>query len=213
MDIDILEEKTEGTGLRNIEEDKEMQAYASVLYLLGKLHSVVPDDYIAFTKTYIMKKFPILGKIRFIDDYLYLCNKDLQKELKDIAGFYNALSSLPGNLSSRDKFKAIEKTLLKDIKPVHEEDLLIEDIDIDVKKKEETKISYKTMDVSPIQMSDNILEDLLNNQIKEKILEITAVPKSSLAVNGNLDSVSLYQHNTGPLIEVLSSPTLMKVEM
>ena len=141
MSIDGLEEENKESVLRDISEDKEMQAYASVLYLLRSLRCVVPEDYVKFVEDYIVKKYPILGKVRFTNCLIHFCGDDMKGELKSITSLHNALASLP--VTTKQVFDSMRIEFLDKVEPVHQEDKLV-DIDFDAKTFEIANITLKS---------------------------------------------------------------------
>lgn len=130
MDIDNEVQDCKFRGVReDFTTDKEQQAYASVLYLLSALTTVVLGNNIQFIRKYICKKFPALEKCGDVNDMLLLCSPENRDELQRIVEAYRNLS-WHTNISDLDKFKFLEKNELTRVKPTHEEDLKIEKIEL-----------------------------------------------------------------------------------
>lgn len=152
MNLDEMNVPSESNGgTRDIENDKEMQAYATVLYLLCGLRNVLDIGRVEFIMKYIQKIFPILGKVGNIENYLEFCNPEDKDTLKSFVSMYQTMLSSP--MSDLNRWKVLEKSL-EAVKPKHEEDLLVASVEEDKKPKQEFKLGYVT-NPTPITIVDS----------------------------------------------------------
>ncbi len=189
MDIDNEVQDCKFRGVReDFTTDREQQAYASVLYLLGALTTVVPDTNIQFIRKYISKKFPALGKCCNVDDMLLLCSPENRDELQRIAEAYRNLK-YHTDTSEFDTFKFLERNELTRVKPAHEEDLKIEKIEAvpvsTVDKGLETYltdsngnklVSYKSADSEYGDQIAKLIDENIETLIKASLEPFSKVP-------------------------------------
>lgn len=187
MDIDNEVQDCKFRGIReDFTTDKEQQAYASVLYLLGSLTTVVLDTNIQFISKYIYKKFPALGKCKNINDMLLLCSPENRDELQRIVEAYRDLK-YHTDTSESDTFKFLERNELSRVKPTHEEDLKIEKIEVDeivdkaletylIDSNENKLISYKTATSKYEEQITKLIDANIEKLIKASLDPFRSIP-------------------------------------
>lgn len=119
----IAKKDKESSGFRNIDDDREMQAYASVIYMIHAFHGAFPPEYIEFIEDYIFQKFPILSKVKNIDVMLAFCTKETKAELEELHEKFKAY--INNGSSEYNSLILLQERVKKSIKPVHEEDLQV----------------------------------------------------------------------------------------
>jgi len=181
MNLDLYEDspiKSEG-GFRDVANDKEMQAYASVLYLLYGLTNVSDSGRVEFVQKYIRKLFPAFDKCKGgYSQFLYLCNPEDRESLKEFVDMHTHLYNST-NLGEHDRINILKK-MLDRVKPRYEEDLLIESIDYseDYKKSREKKDPLSALFNKP-------------SITREYITPVSAYVPTSIVVDANNNTMSL----------------------
>ena len=182
MDLEIAngEKKSDitGIGFRDLREDKEMAAYASVIYMIHAFSGVLPPDYIEVMETYICQKFPILKKAKRLDVILELCTPEVKEEISILRGHFIALYK--SSLSSTQALSFI-KEKIRDFKPVHEEDLLIKSVEM---KENAQSDSYVKISNPMDDNNEHLFSDFL---YKNNSVPLTTDPYKTFIVDINGD--------------------------
>jgi len=119
----VAKKDKEPSGFRNLEDDREMAAYASVIYMIHAFHSAFPPEYIEFIEDYIFQKFPILGKVENMDAMIAFCTKETKAELEELHAKFKAY--INNGSSEYNSLILLQERVKRTIKPVHEEDLQV----------------------------------------------------------------------------------------
>jgi len=174
-----------GIGFRDLREDREMAAYASVIYMIHAFSGVLPPDYIEVMETYICQKFPILNKTRNLDVILELCTPEVKEEISILREQFISLTRTSFTSTQALSFL---KEKIKNFKPVHEEDLLVKSV---AKKEDDGPFDSYLKISNPMNAENNIslvseISDLFkNNLISPQIFD----PQKSFIFNINGDAV------------------------